>query len=260
MAVVGRGYPSQSTQALPSSFAYQAGLGYQTTNLARSRPVFTSLGSGAANANCNGVYANITHTIPVGTSALLVAADVSYANGTLIPTLIGSSPLTLLGGILWRSYTGVWVWGMVNPPSGVQTIGVGTNSYAASVTFNSFTYNNVSGFGTPVTNTGATSSMSQTVTATPVQTVFSAFGTLTGTSITSYSQMPLWINSSGNQLMAIGESYGSSTVTSTTSATPTYGWASVAVPLIPTEVFYNEPSSQIPSSSSVAMVTRGGLI
>ena len=102
--------------------------------------------------------------------------------------------------------------------------------------------------------------MSQTVTATPVQTMFSAFGTLGGTSITSYSQIPLWINSSTSLMMAIGESYGSSTVTSTTSATPTYGWASVAVPLIPTEVFYNEPSSQIPSSSSVAMVTRGGLI
>jgi len=249
MAVVGRGYPSQSTQAVPSSFAYQAGLGYTTTALARSRPVFTSLGSGTANANCSSAYANITHNIPVSTSALLVAADVTYTNGAGVLAQIGSTPLTLLGGLLWRSYTGVYVWGMLNPPSGIQTIGVGVSSGSgATVTFNSFTYNNVSGFGIPVTNTGATSSMSQTVTATPVQTVFSAFGTLTGTSITSYSQIPLWINSSGNLLMAIGQSYGSSTVTATSSATPTYGWASVAVPLIPGGVFYNEPSAQIPVS------------
>ena len=193
---------------------------------------FTSIGSGTANVGCDSGYANITHNIAVGTSALLVAADVSYSyGGGSILAQIGSTPLTLLGSFLWRFYTGVYVWGMLNPPSGIQTIGVGVfGGSSAYVTFNSFTYNNVSSFGTSVTNSGSTANMSQSVTST--QTVFQVFGTLLGTSITSYLPTSRWINSSGNQLVAAGDSQGSATFTATTSVTPGYGWGSAAVPLI----------------------------
>jgi hypothetical protein len=192
---------------------------------------FTSIGSGTPDANCSYAYANITHNIPVGTSALLVAANATYPGTAPVYAQIGGSTLlTLLGSYIWRGpSSGVFLWGMMNPPSGSQTIGVYVGTSSAYVSFNSFTYNNVSSFGTVSNSTGATSSMSQSVTAT--QTVFQMFGTLTGTSITNYFPTSRWISSSGNQLVAVGDSQGSATFTATTSVTPTYGWASAAVPL-----------------------------
>ena len=225
---------------------------------------FTSIGSGTANADCTSIYANITHNIPVGTSALLVAANYSYSGTASVSILaqIGSTPLTLLGGGLWRNYTGVYVWGMLNPPSGIQTIGVQVFAgLVARVTFNSFTYNNVSSFGTSVNNTGSTANMSQSVTST--QTVFQVFGTLLGTSITSYLPTSRWISPLNNQLVAAGDSQGSATFTATTSVTPTYGWGSAAVPLISTAgvIADTTPATQKyykePSALSRVSVTRG---
>ena len=239
---------------------------YQTVT---AKPAyFTSIGSGKVNVGLTGGYANITHNIPVGTSALLVAAEIYWLSGASASTLaqIGSTPLTLLGGGLWRNYTGVFVWGMLNPPSGIQTIGVQvSNVVNAYGSFNSFTYNNVSSFDTVVTNTGLTTNMSQSVTST--QTVFQAFGAIYGTSITSYLQTSRWITPPNNHLVAAGDSQGSATFTATLSVNSGYGWGSAAVPLISTagviadttpvtQKYYKEPSAL---SLSTVSVTRGRL-
>lgn len=206
--------------------------------------IFDAVGAGS---NGTGNTRSWSETIGSSASAALVLGSVLVQGGSLtaITAKVGTTSMTQLTGSPFTFLNSggnifyLFAFGLTSPPTGAQTIQVqftgGTSWFAAA---NSLSYNDVSSFGTPVTNSAsgtaasisASSSVGQRVAA-----VMSTSGSTTG-SFSSFSQTSRW-NQAGvastNRPTIIGDAPGASTVNFTSTAPITGTWGALTVPLVP---------------------------
>lgn len=187
-----------------------------------------------------------THTLGANATAILVAVSNfisgdTYASVTSNSCVIGSTPMTLLGVVTdGNTASNGWteVWGLINPPTGSQTITYKESAGASfpSTIINSVSYSGVASFGTAVTNFGSGLSLT-------TGSVVSAVGDMVFASISGDGGVhPLVLSGGGTQRyngsasasinLLIQDIAGAPTDTLTATSTGSAGWGTVAVDLI----------------------------
>lgn len=206
-----------------------------------------------ANANGTpavGTAANPTlswsHPVSAGASFLAVRLSNGFGFGIGgssggISVTCGSSAMSLLA----NSSDIAQIWGLLNPPSGAQTITVlltqGLDDYL--IQGESDSYFGVASIGTSAATVGNNSNPSHTVSSATGNVVLQTFVVSLSTSqtLTSYNQTSRYNSgntfspSLGNWAMVAGDANGSSSDTFSCTATPhtSNAWSSAAVNLIP---------------------------
>jgi len=179
-----------------------------------------------------------SHTIGAAANAIVAFVQPFIANSSpTITAKVGTTSMSQLGVISnYESgsgfFTSVYVFGLLNPPTGAQTIAV-TASNSASTSANSLSFTNVASFGTPTTASGASGNPSMTVSSASGQVIAQAFGGYT-TNFTAYNQTQEYnaaFVSSHNLSAVMGYAAGASSVTF--SATGSQPWGGIALPLNP---------------------------
>ncbi|WP_406813972.1 hypothetical protein [Mycobacterium sp. M23085] len=211
-----------------------------TPSVSALNPVtYDAVGAGATHGGA--ATTTESHTLGASATAIVVLVSIYSSSGTpTVSAQIGSTTLTALGNTGLVSGVGLWLFGLINPPTGTQTVSVTVSGGATDVTaFNSVSYSNVSSFGTVQTaSTPSGSSVTQTVSAAALNKVVQAFtnGTAGSGSFSAYSQTQRSnIASSGsNEALVIGDAAGAASVTfSATAPNSGSSTTAIAVPLIP---------------------------
>lgn len=211
MARFGRAYPVQRIYAPPfiPPVLYDA----------------TGAGQSAASGNLSW-----SHTIGTGATAVLVGLT---GAGTSPTAKVGATSMTSLATIVVATGIRIRVFGLLNPPTGTQTITVTTPGNTSGA--NSVSYNNVTSFGTGVTASGTGTSASQTVSSGARQMVFQMFGSdgaVLGDNFTLYNKTQRWNDDVNEFPIVIGDAAGAASVNFTATAPGAANWAGIAVPLI----------------------------
>lgn len=197
----------------------------------RAPVLFDAVGAGAASGSSSFSW---SHAISADARAIVVG--VNSQGGNALTVKVGSTPMTQLGG--YFNFTGTIyesLWGLLNPPTGSQTIAVtGAGNANAG---NSVSYFNASGFGTVSTNSGSGTSASQSAASTLGERVFQmfAYSGAAGTTFTGYNQTSRWIQpgvSSVTYPAMIGDAAGAATVNFNATISSS-SWGAMAVPLRP---------------------------
>jgi hypothetical protein len=215
-------------------------LGMRSIHQASDFAQFDSIGAGASSLGSTWSW---SQTLGTAANALLVHLYLEYTSApgaltvkigsTTIPQLVSITPGTLSG---ITTYVQTYV--ILNPPVGVQSMSATLGSGTVYMAINSVAYRNVSGFGTPVTNIGISTSLSSgSVSAKSPQMISHMFGaglssldTLSGYSGTSRSSIPAV--SGQNGALLIGDTPGNVGVNLTATGSPSDYWGSIAVPLL----------------------------
>ena len=130
-----------------------------TSKLVRNFVAYESTGAGSS---ANGATVTWTHTIGATANCLIVGCVSATTFSGNVPTAkVGSTYLKLLGMSYWDTNRFTLIWGLMNPPTGSQTITVtGATSYTGA---NSVAYSGVGGFSAPTYATGSGTSISAPV-------------------------------------------------------------------------------------------------
>jgi hypothetical protein len=205
---------------------------------------FDAVGAGAIGESASLSY---SHTIASG-AAIVLFVNAQTVSGSAVPTLtpkVGTTPMTLLevnpnyagaGG----QFSSLFVYGLLNPPSGSQTITVGI-SPTEFVGANSVSYTGVTQFGTPQMSTGIQNTLNVASTL-PAARVVAAHGVTPMVNTFGYNGVKRAVvtYAGAEQLLMVGDAPGSSMVqlTANLSQTPG-GWGAVGVNLTPAPVMLN---------------------
>lgn len=217
MSRLGRGFPNNALMhqmLIPLPVAYDA----------------TGGGSGVV-----GTSTSWTHNIAA--NAVTLSGYLQATNTTAVPTAnVGGTSMTLLGvspkyGPTAGYYFWSFIFGLLNPPTGNQTITISAST-AAAVGANSVSYKNVGSFGTFTSTQGTSSAPVLSVPSAPGQMVVETFATWS-TNPSGYTQTSRYtqnVNSPARGLL-VGDAPGASTVSF--SASSCDEWTAAAVPLLP---------------------------
>jgi hypothetical protein len=233
---------------------------------------FDALGLGGENYTNGGTAVRVSypHTPVAEPEAVLVfvaatRADPATGDGgataTVTATYGGVEMEELIGppgipqGTL--TFSGLRVFGLIDPPAGVQTVEVVTTLSASKdfrVRANSVSYVGVSGFGTPVGAFGTTQALSMTVPCEPGQFVAQAFISATikgffsaslGAAYKQTKRLDQAGKNPGYFDWVIGDAPGGfETLFTANSPLPGAAWQGVGVPLIPSGTGNTNPSSK----------------
>lgn len=235
---------SGSSTAVSAYSAVSYGQGTIGTALTTNSPVtvaFDAVGGGVYWAGTTG--GNWNHTI--AGNALVIFGTMWYSGGftlgwningqAITPTL--TSQLYFNNGYYFGSS---WCWTLLNPPTGTVNIAcsVTSGNGPIQITMNSVSYTNVGSIGTPITNTGS-STTATTNAAGLISTgrIAHAFGSDGTNTFTSYSQTQRYnqgYHASDARPLVIGDAAGNpSGVTFTAASSPAVDYTAVTVPLFP---------------------------
>lgn len=230
---------THASATLPIDFSSSLSVGMGGVGM--NRPTYESVGAGYKSG---GDTCSWSHTIGATATALLV--PVLCNNSTAAAVTVGGTAMTKLctqvtittGGTLY-----LYLFGMLNPPTGTKTIAVtGANAYLIA---NSVAYNNVAGFGCPQVKVGSGTSVGQTATTSnPGRLWFQAFGTLGNATLASYSQNERWSGYTAGSAYPLTMGDAAAATTSTAFAATngnTNGFGSIAVELMPSVPTYSQP-------------------
>ena len=213
-----------------------------------NRPTYDSVGAGAAGLGTTRSY---THTVGADAKAVVLYMNTSSASysATVAPSptvTFGGQAMTLLGRVYAFNDGSTWTWlcayGLLNPPTGAQTVSVSlANSYTA---VNSVSYNDVVGFGAATVKTAT--STNPTITspsATGRKVVSGAIAAYTqAMSAVTPNQRSIQNYSNGVSYgLAIGD--GDGPYGNTVACTAASGsWGAVTVELMRTVPTYTKPT------------------
>lgn len=215
------------------------GRAYPITAILRPQPLIpVAYDSTGAAGSVNGATAGTaswTHTIS-GNAVVLALSLQSSLSTTTATAKVGTTSMTLLGSSAQFTSAGYFIssvlFGLLNGPTGSQSVSVTMNSGADYCVANSVSYKNVSHFGAVVSNTGTSSPPALSVPAAPSQMVVETFTTWS-TNPSGYNQTSRYtanVNAPQRGFL-IGDAAGSPTVNFTAASSDI--WAAAAVPLIP---------------------------
>lgn len=218
MSRLGRGLPNNALMRVPL--------------LVKTPVVFDAVGAGSA---ANSTSWSWSHTI-TGNAALVFLETFTSSTPSTVSAKVGTTNMTLLASLVnyYTSfgYSSVYAFGLLNPPTGTQTMSASC-SLASSTAVNSVSYKNVTGFAPPVTNSGTGTTLALAVPSLSYQMVpmvFSDFNsTLSGYNQTSRSSQTFV--SGTNLSVIIGDAQGASSL-SFSATGPSAGWGAIAVPLL----------------------------
>ena len=202
---------------------------------------FDAVGTGQA---ADGTSLSWTHTIGGAASAIVVAVDAFWFT---VPTIsavpaisaeVGTTPMALLGSAQYRTGADtalVYLFGLLNPPTGAQTITVSvTTSQTEYLVGNSLSYNGVTSFGAAATNSGSSANPALVVSAATNEMVVQAFGGFTTPFAACHQTQRYnapWANGV-NLSFLMGDAPGAGTGSFTCSEANS-PWGAIGVPLIP---------------------------
>lgn len=203
----------------------------------------------AASSGATSTSGTATANLTVGASASALVAEVTgYYNGstgnaslTTHTCTVGGTPMSLLGIFDCGGSPGSgWVelWGLMDPPIGAQSVVVteATSGGAVNLNVTATSYRGVSGFGTPVTNSGTGTAVSSgnivSVTGNKVVSAQGAYNRALNTpNQTQRYDQPN--SGNGNYVtLLVQDAPGAGTVGLTCSAGLGAHWGSVSVNLI----------------------------
>lgn len=199
---------------------------------------------GASGYNSSGTSFSWTHVIAADANAVLACCTIWCPGyGITVTATVGSTPMTQLSAISdWSS--GVWhyqnqyTFGLLNPPTGTQTITVTIAGTDCMSVGNSVSYKNVEAFGTPVTSSETGTTATTTVASNIQQMVVVAFASAlsdppsTVGSYTSFNQTVRSNIAGGANYppIIIGDAPGATSVTFTATK-PNSSGGGIAVPV-----------------------------
>lgn len=208
-------------------------------------PTFDAVGVGATGHGANQTL-SWAHTITGDAIIVAVSLDVSGPApavsaqvGGVQMTPLAQTPVyfTAAGGSPFAPttfYCSVLLFGLLNPPTGPQTITF-TSTGTSYLAGNSVSYNNVSSFGSTITNTGTGTSATITVPSAANELVVQAFSNSASGAFSGYNQNSRYSKAFVNQAnlaFLLGDAPGSSSVTGT-AMEPSAHFGAAAVVLNP---------------------------
>jgi hypothetical protein len=238
---------------------------------------FASIGTQSV---VGGYTTSISHSHTIVGNALIVVIEYQgyygfgAAPGVLAPLMlvsIGGVPLVALkqqnnwaydGGGSQVSSTGVF--GLINPPTGAQTITIATtsNEFYGSIVVDSVSYSNVASFGTVTTSTGTTTTASITTPASAVGNrvfhMFHGYRYNANAGFTAYNQttrtsgVAAYLGQIGYLLGDAPGSGSAITFSATSAALSYYG---VAVELVDLKPYIPEANSLLTTFSTTGAFT-----
>jgi hypothetical protein len=218
-----------------NSSVYPKALGASGVAASSIAPTYDATGAGSFTNVATNSF-SWSHTIGASASGILIAFMVAGATTSTVSGVeVGSSSATLLGSETVSGELVAYLYELLNPPTGTQTVTV-TLSSTNYLIGNSDSYNGVSSFGTVATNSSTSSgsasvSVSSATGQTPVAAIFAP-----STSITSFNQTSRWNNGDTYFRGAFGDAAGASTVSFTASTSD--DWAAIGVSLISSVSIY----------------------
>lgn len=213
-------------------------LGMRKIALDSDLVIFDSVGSKAVGVASSWSW---THSFGVNANALIVYVYFEYSSAPGALTVkVGTTVIPQLVSLTVGSSSGITTviqaYGMLNPPSGAMSAQLASGS--VGMTMNSVAYQNVSAFGTPITNSGhSTSLTSGSVTAQSPQLISQMFtlGLSSSDTLSAYNEtIRSQITASGgsNYAMIIGDAPGAVGVNFSATGSPSDFWGSIAIPLL----------------------------
>lgn len=205
---------------------------------------FDAVGTGHTDTGFGNASTTWTHTASGNSPAVVVGLRWSQTGGIGNPTRTVTYGGTAMQSFGARGLAGedlnainaayVELFGVLNPPSGAQTVSVTVDRTASQLSLEacSVSNSNVSAFGpptTPVSGTEAGTTMTQPVTSAANEMVVQMFGTQSG-AITGYNQTPRYTSANG---MLIGDAPGAPAISFTANRASGVDYAGVAVRLTP---------------------------
>jgi hypothetical protein len=197
---------------------------------------FDSAGAGYVGTSASPSW---SHTITGNCLIIPVLYSGSVSGGTTATCKVGSTTVPLLGSVPdYHSLSGTMetllLFGMMDPPTGVQTI---TLSYTgiSSAAAGSMSYLNVASIGTPVTATGTGTALSLTVPSAAGNMVVNAFSDYSST-FSAYSQTSRTLRnyvSGSNFTFQAGDAPGAASVPFAVTASAANPWGGIGVTLTP---------------------------
>jgi hypothetical protein len=167
-----------------------------------------------------------SHTVGSSANAILIEF---ITNGTVSSVKVGTAGAPLLGSKTVAGSVVAYVYQLLNPPTGAQTITV-TLTAASSFGGNSDSYNGVSSFGTVATNSGSAGVASVSVSSATGQTAVAAIFNDSASALTGFNQTSRWNNGDSFGYGVFGDAPGASTVSFSASAPA--AWAAIGVSLV----------------------------
>jgi hypothetical protein len=229
---------SAATQQFPCSVAL-TGSGTLSVTAVVPSVTYDATGGGYHGTSTSPSW---THVVGSSANALVVAVmSTSYQpsavtyNGMNLTFLTVSTPssVSYFGTIFYINF-----YGLLSPSTGSHSVAV-TMAGSGYFAMNSFSYSNVTGFGTPVGNsgTGGTTTASVTISSATTQMVAAAFiscnaGGSMGSPSTGTSRYNQTFSSGVNYPSSYADATGASSVTiSETAASGSY-WAAAGLPIL----------------------------
>lgn len=209
-------------------------------NVAVSAVDYDTVGAGGSATGASGtISASWSHTC-TGNAVVVAVRAQRFTGAPTLGATYGGVPMTLLGSVAYAGANNVVaLFGLLNPPSGSQTVvATATAAGASNLAASSVSYSGVSSFGTPVTNTGSGTSLSQTVSSGANRMVAQAFSAFASSGagaldISAYNRMQRAEVPVSNLDMLQGDAPGAASVAFTATADRSSAWAGIGVDLIP---------------------------
>lgn len=195
---------------------------------------FDAKGTGASGTG-TAITVSQTHTI-AGNAVVMPVCIQSSLSTTQVTAKVGTTAMTKLGVSPQMTNAGFFYWivwfGLLNPPTGSQTITATADSGTNYCSAISLSYNSVASFGSITSGSGTTSVPALSVPSAKGQMVAEAYATW-NTNPSGYTQTSRYavnVNNPARPFQA-GDAPGAATVNF--SAVTSDQWTAAAVPLIP---------------------------
>lgn len=190
-----------------------------------STPTHNAAGAGSFTTASSTTF-SWSHTLSSSATGILIEF---VANGAVSSVKVGGVTATLLGSKVIASSITAYVYGLLSPPTGTQTVLV-TLTTSTSLNGNSDSYIGVSSFGTAATNSGAGTTASVVVSSASGQTAVAAMFDDSGGALSAFNQTSRWNTGSSFYAGVFGDAAGASTITF--QATSPGPWAAIGVSLV----------------------------
>ncbi len=198
---------------------------------------FDAVGSGA-NTTGSMAATTIAGTHTTTGDAVLVAVNAGGLSAVSISNVTyGGQSLTLLGSINMGGTNTLYplhLYGMLNPPLGMQSVSATTNVATLGFSLASVSYAGVSSFGSVSTASSGgtgTTALSHTVSTTSGSMLVQVFGQAGATTISGYSQTQRFVQPLLTGLLQGDAVAGSNSVTFSATASGNVNWGSIAIEL-----------------------------
>lgn len=202
---------------------------------------YDATGAGAAGTGTANTQ-SWAHTIAGNCVVMGLTCQVNQSTLPTLTAKVGTTAMTRLDSSSYYVTTGgfyIWtlLFGLLNPPTGAQTVSIAAASATEFWAANSVSYNNVGSFGSVVSAHGGATAPAISASSAARQMVFSVIGgwenNFTSGNQTSRWNSPLNAGASGVKPTFIQDAPGAATVNVTASPAQTTGWGALTVPLVP---------------------------